>query len=251
MTVGLSLFQTFLSILTGVIVALTSGYIAKHRENQRWLREEIYRPLYNEVERASDGAVPDSSIWSEFDQYQKYRTDSELKKRLDRYEENLRQLKELEREPTVDETFINRMPDGMAEMDNGTPILIHRQVEENENVTHRSLIEARKWLEMFGPVVIQAEDPEEMREQLIMLSKEEGWGHEENFRRWDEEHPNWPGALWWAVHEETVLWEKIEKIDQLRNDEIPDTASKIQEELQTRINENFLKSIWREMNLRE
>ena len=87
--------EQFLAIILGAIISglvgiLTVYFTGKMRE-QEWKRENIYKPLYNEVSSLAitEGLILPSSLstkWTTIDSYSKLLIDKELRNAFDKYE---------------------------------------------------------------------------------------------------------------------------------------------------------------------
>jgi len=100
--------EQFLAIILGAIISglvgiLTVYFTGKMRE-QEWKRENIYKPLYNEVSSLAitEGLILPSSLstkWTTIDSYSKLLTDKELRNAFDSLVEECSKIRQsLERE---------------------------------------------------------------------------------------------------------------------------------------------------------
>lgn len=251
---GLSLSQAFLSILSGIVVALISGYIAQVRENQYWLKEEVYHSIYNELVDAAEGNFPEDnegnywSVWEDYDVYRKHKVDTSLRQDLDSYTERLRRLNGLELKINHQERLHDLLPKGMAKEEGSELELVYEREEKKRSgpltVSTRKGISLTRWIEMFGEVVVESEDSEDMRKKLIEYSEANELGHEDNFRRWDEKYADWHSKLWDALHhDEQGLDGEIEEIENLRN-EVTESATQLKNQIKKRTNQSFLRALF-------
>lgn len=237
-----SLFQTLLSIIAGIVVALVSGYIAQVRENQRWVKEEVYRPLYDEIASAAEGNLPREgqgfgSKWDDVDRFQRFHVDKGLRQALDDYAGKLQSLSDRKEELEGSEELLEILPEGLADTQGSDIVLVNRRDDEGGI---RGYIEVGDWLEIFSGIIIEAENPTKMRERLIEYSEENGLGHERNFRKWDKQYPDWQEKFWEAFRggsHESI--DSVERVEELKAD-ISEQASELRDEIEGRIKEGFV-----------
>ena len=79
--------QGLLSAATGVLVAVSTAALSVHRENERWLRDNIHEPLYEELKSVLAGELPREnggykSMWAKLNYYKTYRVSRDLKRGL-------------------------------------------------------------------------------------------------------------------------------------------------------------------------
>lgn len=246
-----SLFQALLAILSGIVVALISGYIAQLRENQQWLKEEVYRPMYNELDPASEGRLPREgspygTIWDGFDRYQKFRIESKLRESLNEYRTHLLELSEMESNLAGSDEILEALPSGLAERQGDEIILVHRR---NEQESPSSYIDLGSWLKMFSHILIEEDDPDDMRKRLIKFSEDNNLGHERSFRKWDDEYPGWHKTFWEAFN--GGEHETIADIQEFaaKKTEIANVATVLRDELERRIAEGFVPVLQRKIGL--
>jgi len=253
----ISWFQAFLSILSGVLVALLSGYVSQVRDDQRWMKEEVYRSLFNELLVSQEGDFPEDeegnywSVWEDYDAYQKHRVEDSLRDDLESYAEKLRELNGLELRIRDKEQIVDILPQGMAEREIGQITLVHDRVENDRepmNVSVKRGISLTNWIELFGHIVVASDGPDDLRTNLIEYSEERGLGHERNFRTWDDEYPNWPEKLWSALtHEEYGIGGDIERMTQLRR-VIQSDATELRQKIENRMTQSLLRALLRKLN---
>lgn len=239
---AVSLFQAFLSIFSGIVVALVSGYIAQVRENQRWVKEEVYRPLYDELASAAEGNLPRQgrgfrSKWEEFDRFQKFHVDNGLRQDLDDYARMLQSLSDKKEELVGSEELLEILPEGLADTQGSDIVLVNRRDDEGRIRGH---IEVGDWLEIFRGIIIETENPAEMRERLIEHSEENELGHERNFRKWDKQYPDWPEKFWEAFRggsHESI--DSVKRVGELKTD-ISEQATALRDGIEKRIKEGFI-----------
>lgn len=246
---GFTLFQTILSIFSGILVATLSGYVSRVREDKRWLKERVYPKLYNEVKNAEAGQFPTNessqyeSIWKNLDHYERYRVDDNLREDLDKYSKSLRSLNDVISTIEYDQNWLNTLPSSMIEM-SGNGIVINRMKKETKEGGRK--VPIIDWLNMFGEEILDSDDPDEMKENLLKASKRNQWTYESTFQGWDRHEPNWHKDLYNAVHnDENDIRENINRYLKLKDEQIPNQVEKIRDELETRIHESLIKTIGR------
>lgn len=231
------LFQTGLSILAGIVVALISGYIADVRDKQRRLRDEFYPELLKEFDRILDNkerARPSPPTQQEFDYRNKYWLDPCLRDEVEDFLSICQRWQDLIETELVTSEFVDSLPSGMAERSGNEFVFAHGST---------GYIECGKFLSKFSESISTADDPHEMRTQMIELSERNNWGNERRMYSWDEEFPNWEVQLWDAMYE-LGIHEKLNEITRLRN-ELVSTSENLKEEVEVRLEEGFLKSLAR------
>lgn len=239
---GVTWFPALLSILSGITVALVSGYISQIRENQRWVKEEVYRPLHGELVSAANGDFPREgqkfrSKWATFDRFQRLHIDKELGDDLDEYSQNLQSLNELKEELKGSQELLEMLPEGLAES-RGSDIILVSKRDDKGNV--RAHIQLESWLDIFGDIVVEASNPVELRDNLIEYSEKNSLGHERNFRKWDDSHPDWPENFWEAFRAGDEEWvSDLEQIEDLKQ-EIAQKAMELRDKIEKRIKEGFM-----------
>lgn len=232
------LFQTLLSILAGIVVALLSGYLASVRERQWWLKEEVYRPIYNELENVAEGRIPSGrGTWAAMDSYQKYRVDSSLKAELEKYTDILRRVSNLSvRVKDIDE-LMDTLPEEMK----------HKDGQENWQIKFGGTRHhPYALIDDYGDLALTTDKPEEFRQAVYERPAGQTTVFNSSFEKWDEEVPEWHVHLWEVLrNNEYGLERKAEEYGRLRNEVLPEIAEEIHDELEKQINESIFVSLFR------
>ena len=186
------------SIIFGAVISTFIGilgyYINGRIQDQRWRKENIYKPLYNEINNLNNMRWVSLLIdlhtrWSELDSYSKLRVDKKLRKKLDEYEESIRDYNlTVVRNKIVIEKFMHELEKAVKKAfsryltPDGEGIYIKKDAESY------SYIKVRKWMELFINPLLVSTDGKELCEKLIEYSEKRSMGHEKFFRKlWAED----------------------------------------------------------------
>lgn len=237
---GLGWSQAILSIISGVVVALLSGYISRLRDDHRWLKEEVYRPLYNQVASDENSNLyrPDiqefTDAWNEFDYYKRYRVDESLRNDLDELSHLIQKLNQLSVDDIDQDRVAETLPEEIVRR-SGSKIGLKGMRADDEG--KGGVIDLNKWLNMFGEIVYTAESPEDLHEKLLSLGEDESGGHVLNFRGWDEHVEGWEVDFYSAFHDDdSEMSDNLAEFISIRNEELPKVHQKIKRKLENRIN---------------
>lgn len=194
-------FLEVLPIVFGAIISAFIGIISvyfggKIRE-QEWKKENVYRPLYNEIDEiaTSSGYVLKEEFttrWKEIDSYSKLKIDEELRTGINQYESELDELKKIlkEHENTREKHF-SIFEDAVKKAlqnrltDDGKSIILER--DANGHI--RSCIEIKKWISLFGEVLFSCKSGAQLYEELVKYSVERRDGHVRFFKEWYTKSP--------------------------------------------------------------
>jgi len=244
--------QDLPSIIFGAVISTFIGilgnYINGRIQDQRWRKENIYRPLYNEVDNIRNMKwlsllTRIHTKWSELDSYSKLRVDSKLREKLDEYEERIRDYNlAVVRNKLVIERFVHELEKAVKKAfsryltPNGERFYIKRDTEN-----HPYNIEVRRWLELFKEPLLMYNDGKELCEKLIEYSEKRSMGHERTFRKLWAEDPEVFNDLADEISKVKRSFDRDVTYEELRRkwDAISQLASILRQELEKRI-----KKIW-------
>lgn len=242
--------KTIFVFFGGAIATLLGTYFHSLIEEKRFNKEQIYRPMYNELSKVVDSGLwtlkKDDVLktkWSDFDSYLRFKTQFTLRESLNEYEELLKKLTRLESKITgfARKNATDIFPEYLLE---GDKLIILKEEEERENggQTQRIVsMEVDKWLEKFGHILFLAEGPDDLYKNLIEYSESKGWGNEEDFRRWKSNHPNWNKDLWKKAQKSEAVSEHqslIKERDEIRENTLS-KAEELRGKLESEINSLF------------
>lgn len=189
-------WQTFFAVIAGAVVSGIIGIftvrLTGSRRDRQWQRENIIRPLYNEVERVriSKGEEIDDkyhSFWTNLDSYTKLTVDEKLRKQLVDYTDIICQLKEaLKRHEEIKQETIVVFADlakramGKSLTVEGNDIILERRE------TGATSMDIRDFVRMFLEVLISHKGKAGYRLAEAMITKAESShrGHERYLRLW-------------------------------------------------------------------
>lgn len=251
-------------VITGSIGTLLSIYVKQKVQEEGRNRDDIYRPLSNEVTDAKTGdlpivdgtdtyGIPDfQSEWEEFDEYSGLLIDRDLREMLDDYVEALNRYERWV-EGGDESRFVKRMPEEVLFEENGSA----RLLMEGDSEGDRTSISLRGFLQRFRTEIEEADNPEELRtgigEEAERLVEEDDYDDSQlnALSRWDEVAPNWyeelwdltrdapEGDVWWAVKNTPDFFSRVKT-----------KAENVETELEKRINAGFVKGIYYQLKPR-
>ena len=132
-----------------------------------------------------------SSVWIEFDRSAKRRVNSELRSQLDEYagkKDRLRQLTARRNSSRFLNAFADELPAGMTTENPYSGERPYFRAEESDGI---SGFRMKDWFERNHPVLLWAESPNDLREELETRAEEQDWVYEGAYEAWDRNHPNW------------------------------------------------------------
>lgn len=185
------------SIVGGVISGIVGLFIVWYTNrgrNKRWLRENVYRQLYNEISNLKEGGYYSRSIrfnlWSEMDKYSKLKIDPKLSTLLDTYSieiEKYNKILQQKRDEIVDQKVvlehILKTPFQKSNLiNNNGEIIRHRN---NTNSTLDWLIDYSSVF--FSSKVTDSKTLYEMLEERASKAKD---GYLDSIQKWKDEKPD-------------------------------------------------------------
>lgn len=230
-----SLTAQLIPVVIGGILGLAGtvigSYLKARLTKNRELVNSVYRPLFNEVHDVVEhGELPYNSssgefesIWRKFDGFQRFRVDEEIAGQMSMIEADLEELN----------TFLDLLEYSLMEVVQGTeldsnggePKIIGRTRPNGEPA---SFIEVRDWLDRYGVAFVKADSKENLRNELIMYSKENNVGNPQLFEDW---HDKQFVRLWNAVQKAESEWEIASESSYERYVRILDMAQRVRDEI--------------------
>lgn len=189
------ILRLFAPFLAGSLATLLGVFVRNRIEEKQQKRDEIYRPLFNELSAVSEGDFPYHiedgeyrSVWDDFDNYQKWSmTDSEQ----NMIESYVKKLDALNQYTVVLES-------AMVDMVESSDLLVNEELHHDKpNVgvlmsgpygdRPKGVMQVGDWVDWFAHPMIVSESPSELREKLLEWSVQQGGGHHLSYREWEEE----------------------------------------------------------------
>lgn len=242
---GMSWLQASLSILSGIAVALLSGYVTRVRDNQRWLNNEVYGQLYNEIDAVANGTFPREisnlqSSWSSISSYHRFRVDEELREKLDEFSNNIHYLSNDHLKLKDEQKTSKQLPDEMTDIrPSGQVALQVMRPWDKEIGGTRGL---SQWLDKFAIVIFESRSPDEMRENLFKVANS---AERQVFEGWDEHISGWEEPFFNAFHnDDTGFIGDRDDFIKMRDEKLPKLAADIRSELEQRIEQGILREIF-------
>jgi len=240
---GVIRMEEFLAIIFGslisALIAILSNYLTGKMHEQNWRKENIYRPLYNEVSEIVEGlnikkARSFMKTWKGIDSYSRLRIDEELRRQLEyyvskigEYEDTFQRVTALVSE-NVEEAIRRAFPPQMISKD-GKSIILGKG----------AFIEIMKWFELFKDVItlhLTEDNGMKLCEALIEYSEKRRMGYERHFRVWKLEHPELFDRLLEELHKaHEDIKPHLKELEGLSN-EMVKLSKKLVRALETRIN---------------
>jgi len=224
-------WKQFLAIVTGALVSGIIGMLtvllAGRMRNREWVRENIFRPLYNEADwiRVSGAYRVDlvfKSFWSQLDSYSKLSVSKKLRDgevanyidALARLQSDLQRYDKMRWERNYEDCLRRAMANYLT--DNGDSMVWEKHASGEKGYTALST-SIKEFLAKYLPVLTSLRDKDSLAQALIQESESHHWGHEKHFRAWQSQRP-------------TVL---AELAREFRNIKMPQEYVDEQEELQS------------------
>jgi hypothetical protein len=257
--------QGLLSAATGVLVAVSTAALSVHRENERWLRDNIHEPLYEELKSVLAGELPREnggykSMWAKLNYYKTYRVSRDLKRGLDGYTSDLAELTETERPEDVerfgeaisDATFRNDVP--VIELPSGRALDLSDWLRRNMLVLSCSPRVRERvfgmepteldylWPEMDGFNLQDARtEPFDTERALRALSVEYNWGYAGLYDNWRDD--------WLAVLEDAFVVASAAEGSMIQEtlvarQAVGATAARVKEKIEARTEQGLVLSLW-------
>lgn len=239
--------EQLLAIIFGAVISafvgvLTVYFTGKMRE-QEWKRENIYKPLYNEVSSLAVTkwfGVPNvfSTKWSTINSYSRLLVDKELRDAFDEYESKIKEYNLINAKYNeVFERFLLSLGDAVKKAlaqlltEDKKSILLEKR---NGTVS----VEVKTWVSMFKEPLLSCKSGEELCQTLIEYSEARNWGHERYFKKWWYNNPKIFDDL---VEEcsnirQSLEHEEIYKSLQEKRKQITSYATNLKRQLEKRIN---------------
>ncbi|MFC7044361.1 hypothetical protein ACFQH6_02105 [Halobacteriaceae archaeon GCM10025711] len=254
-----------ISGLAGVATALTTALLADYRENQRWLKREVFHPLHGELTEVVSGELPTegdsyASLWADLEYYKAHRVDADLAEALDQYASDISELGGRERSEDY-ATFVDALPgsvcdgeDGVAELPSGHTADMRTWLQRNVLVlatapSFRSESTGFEptdleflWAEVDGISTSDVRsEPFDTAAALEVVSREFNWGYEPFYHQWDD---GWTADLAAALRAATERpGSGIRETLVLRRD-IGRAARDIKRMIEERSDRGLLGSLW-------
>ncbi|NGM69865.1 hypothetical protein G6M89_12740 [Natronolimnobius sp. AArcel1] len=193
--------------LSGLSGSLLGVWYQSKVEQRKERRDNIYRPLYDEVDRiVRNGELPYDvksgefrTIWYDFDGYQHRLVEGHIGGRMRQLENQMKSLNEF---TLIFRDLLEEIPNSrLAGTEDGTTFFVIR--ESDDEYTDDIIVEANDWIRVFAPALVYAESPDELREELIELSKEERLSFFMHYENWDDEKLD---ILWKMVKVAESRW---------------------------------------------
>lgn len=183
------------AIVSGIVGIFTVLWTGRMRD-RRWVRENIIRPLYNEVNHilvSGTHEIDDKfrSFWFQLDSYAKLNIDRKLTNNLDDYTDEIAHLQAaLKRYEEIKQKTISTFKDAVRRAmannltDDGNSIWLEQHKGSSSSV------DIGAWLNMFLEVLVSHKDEYSLTNALITKSENSHWGHEKYFRLWQSQRPS-------------------------------------------------------------
>lgn len=247
--VSVSWGTAFLSILSGISVALLSGYISRVRDEKSWVSNEVYAEIYTEIDLASEGILPQTregrftSSWFNLSRYHRGRVDPKLRKKLEEYAHHLEALNREQLKIVDQEELVEELPSGMVnERENGS-FSFNKMMPWDKSMGGETSFD--KWIHTFDDAIFSADSPDEMATNMLITAE----GRQaEAIQGWDEHISGWREAAYDAFHGEYGFTGEQEEYLTMKQEEIPGMAVRIQEEIDKRADAGILKTIYFRLN---
>lgn len=201
--VGINSLKTFWILLGAILSAITgviSTYLGCKIREQEWRKENVYKPLYNEVKRmvVSNGAILSEEFtpkWEGIDSYSKLRIEESLCTALDTYSEKIRSFKEvLVRYKSGLEALVPQLLDVTVKalkpyLDIETVSSGKRAIVLEKRESGMTYITVETLVRKFYDAFTLSNTGEDPYENLVKYSKARNWGNKRHFDEWHSKHP--------------------------------------------------------------
>lgn len=189
------ILQLFVPVLAGSLTTLLGVFVRSRMEMQRQKRDEIYRPLFNEVSAIIEGDFPYEvengeyhSVWDDFDNYQKWSLSNEKQEKIESYTEKLDLLNR----------YAATLESVMMDMVDSSDLLVRRELNNNKpNVSvlmhgsdrsrHGGMKQVDNWVDWFAHPLIVCDGPDDLKEIMIEWSLEQDSSHHLSYREWHDD----------------------------------------------------------------
>ncbi len=159
--------------------------------------KELLNALQDETYLMTDGGyVPDRPVWGSAPYSVKDDLrieDEDIADQAEVYTETLQELEE--HEDTLEfeygEVMAETLPDGM--------FIAHKPCFTGDNHYKQDVVQ---WIEFVGDAVVEADSPEELRDNLYNHTPEDHSFQEDALSYWDETFPDWEDDLYTVLHED-------------------------------------------------
>lgn len=190
--------EQFLAIVFGAIISAFIGvlsvYFGGKIHEQKWRKENIYKPLYNEISclvTAKWTGLPHSlsTKWTTIDNYSKLITEKQLRSDLNMYENKILEYGQMSKdyEKTLDKHLSN-LEDTIRKA--FSPKLISpdkKSIILEKHDGGSASIEIKSWIKLFREPLLTSKNGKDLYKNLINSSGPTG--HEKYIRKWFSEHP--------------------------------------------------------------
>lgn len=208
-------FQAALVLLGGILGisgSIIGAYFQARLAKKREAIHEVYRPLFNKLDeivedeelpyRIIDNKGRLSSIWYEFDAYQRLFVDDAIRSILAGVENDIEDLNQFLARTRVELSEVVGDSEIGEKNDEGKSLII---ADRNQAGNPSAWVETKDWVKMFGRPLIKSSSPESLKEELIGYSLTRGDGHHRHFESWDEFYYE---AIWEAKSLAEETWER-------------------------------------------
>lgn len=238
-------------LLGALLGAYAGAYLQRKFEERNRIRQEIHRPLYNELSKASEGNLPFNhvenkyrSIWSDFDPFKKIQLTDNIVDSLNEYEKKLIGLKNLEPNSI---TGGNISTEQINEFEKSIYDKFPNDLLEEQQLTSTGEysgfvaegsgeLKPDRLMSEIGISLFAAQSAPELRELMFNLAEAKSRHLHETIVMWDNEHEGWEVNFFEALKDsENDHFQNYKRAAELYR-EIMKESQKIGDELENRIN---------------
>lgn len=199
-----ALIEVSMPILAGGLSALLGTYagsiLASQRQRTEILREDVCRPMMNELEKIADGKIPSESVWIDIDAVSKQLLDENLRQAIQGYTHTLEDISELDRNISYFEKQIARRfqksravitTDDKSNISIKVGKLEHHQIPYEDQFTEINLSKFVKELPDVGEFYTEGGSAPEQVHHLREWAESDKCRFENLVDVWDSASHNW------------------------------------------------------------
>jgi hypothetical protein len=217
--------------------SVIGSYLQARMAKKRKITDTIYRPLFNQVyDIAENGHLPYNrgteggfeSVWRKFDAYQRFYVKESIAGQMTMLEGMIMDFP----------PFLDLVQHELKERAGETPFIIEESggqmivAERSEDGSPKARIDPEDWVKMFAIPLIRTEEFDDLRENLLEYSRDQGGGHHRYFESWSEDNFR---IIWDAMRSAEEKWDWVPETSYEHYLSIRNRARMVQDELGEKI----------------
>jgi len=226
-----------LGALISAFIGVLSAYLSERFREQEWKRENIYRPLYNEVNSLTSARWLDLGElftgWMAVDGYSKLRVERKLREEFNAYEALILRYNQMKKQlEEVMHSYLRELEDIVRRV---LPPQFISKDGESILLEKNASIKIKTWVSMFGEQLLDSKSSKELEQNLVKHSEARGWGHEKYLKKWVSEKPEIFDRLMEERFKLNADYEKAYRKLKGKRSEIITLANRLKYDLEKRI----------------